>query len=54
MKREHVTLTPEEARRYEMFSVLETQKAAQHRPIASTDKRQERNEATSIINLLGL
>lgn len=37
MKRKDVTLTPEEARRYEKFSVLETQKAAQHRPIASTE-----------------
>lgn len=37
MKREDVTLTPEESRRYEKFSVLETQKDATHRPIASTD-----------------
>lgn len=42
MKREDVTLTPEESRRYEKFSVLETQKAAQHRPIASTDEKDKK------------
>lgn len=42
MDRKDVTLTPEEARLYEKFSVLEVQKAATHRPIASTDGKDKK------------
>lgn len=38
MKRENVSLTPEEARLYEKYSVEQVIKMACYRPISSTDK----------------
>lgn len=38
MKRDNVSLTPEEARLYEKYSVEEVTKMAQYRPVSSTDK----------------
>lgn len=51
VKREQALLTPEEARRYEMFSNQETIKAAQYNPVACTVQRKNfvLNEVESII-----